>query len=232
MDLPDRVILVLGAPCSGTSCVAGILRHLGVDMGEPIASDRPYETFEDSRRACQYAAEPTEAQQFIMGGGRDFRAYLKFRLAEAREKGTIPGVKIGAAYWLGDPDPASLPVTIVKVDRPLEDSIRSDWRYRYERAKSCVVSGQVITGTPYINQDARILRAAQMAGYWQAKERLCEIIEPAVVVDYRALTDDPTSRLAYLSSLAIMLYEEYGHKRNADQKAAAAAFVNPELRNV
>lgn len=182
-----------------------------------MRSTRPYEVFEDSR-AVNYKAEPTEAQRFIMGEGRDFRAYLDMRLEEAKQAGRIPGVKIGSAYWLGDPDPASLPVTIVKVDRPLEDSIRSDWRYQLRESSGICSDRQ--------DQDSwQILRAAQMAGYWQAKERLCEMIEPVVRVPYAELIRTPrfwVGRLAH-----------YCNQAATDAQATAAVnFVNPELRNV
>lgn len=230
--MTDRVIYVLGTPSGGTSCVAGILHHLGVDMGDvppPGAHRRPYPTFED-RRCARFKAEPTEAQKFIMqGGGRDFRAYLEMRLVEAKKRGTIPGVKIGSAYWLGDPDPASLPVTIVKVDRPLEDSIRSDWRYQQAEYT-------IDTRDPdRLLDDQRILRAAQMAGYWMAKERLCEMVEPTVTVDFYKL-------LAYSRKASETLVHEIAFTLGLEGAAAAGEFgerasracdfVNPEMRNV
>lgn len=173
----DRLIYVVGAPCSGTSLVAGMLHHLGVDMGEGhwLESSRPYPTFEDAR-CKEYVAEPTPAQEFIMGGGRDFRAYCEMRLREAN--GRPCGVKIGAAYWLGDPDPKTLPVRLVHVERPLEDAILSDWKYQVAEGRED-------------SAESRILRAAQMAGYWGAASSLCRFIRPTMGFEYASDLDLP-----------------------------------------
>ncbi|GAG08262.1 unnamed protein product, partial [marine sediment metagenome] len=154
----SKVIWVVGTPSGGTSAAAGILHHLGVDMGEPMPTMRPYLTFEDrnGRRFDRPTGED-EAVALVAGpkGGRRFRDYLEWRLEQAN--GRLCGVKLGASYWMGDPDPATLPVRILKVNRPWESSVNSDAGY------------QLMKKFPR-SVDEVVARATQMGGYWMAKE--------------------------------------------------------------
>lgn len=135
---------------------------------------------------------------------RNFRAYCEMRLSQAL--GRI-GVKIGANVWLGDPDPASLPVDIVRVTRPLEDSIRSNLRYGGE------------TG-----QDA-IRRAMQIGGYWQACEDLSRVRPPVATVSYYDLLRDPSGAILGLAA-ALEL------KPSREQECSAREFVDASMRHV
>ncbi len=163
-------IYVCGTPRGGTSCVAGILHHLGVDMGQfkPEGPDG-YCTFEDTRAATftrpmgRYPGDHVLAFFAGADGFRDFRAYLEMREYEA--KGTPWGCKLGTNYPLSDPDPATLPVRWVFVDRPLEVSIRSD------AAK--------------MKPENPVERAMQIAGYWAGKEWLKLLVSHAAEpIDY------------------------------------------------
>lgn len=162
-------IYVCGTPRGGTSCVAGILHHLGVDMGEfdPVGPDG-YCTFED-KRASNYkrplGRHAGDSVLTFMAGansGRDFRAYLAMREEEA--DGKPWGCKLGTIYPLSDPEPETLPLRWVFVDRPLETCIRSD------RAKT--------------KPENPIERSMQMAGYWAAKEQFKDRVPAAYVTEF------------------------------------------------
>lgn len=204
-----RLIYVLGAPSSGTSAVAGVLHHLGVDMGPEFNSARPYQTFED-KNVLKYAkpAPAEDVSRLIMSKQRetwrDFRQYCEDRLARARGPA---GVKIGPTVWLADPDPSSLPLAIVRVLRPLEDSIRSNWNYGQEQGQD------------------KIRRAMEVAGYWACCEALCEYIKPTVTLDFYRLLQEPALSVAQIAGLL-------GLRPDRDQLAAARVFINPSMRHV
>lgn len=208
----DRLIFVLGTPSGGTSAVAGMLSRLGVDMGQSIRSRRPYAIFED-RRVRDYACPAPEGdvtRQIIPSQRdtwRDFRAYCEMRLREAH--GRPCGVKIGSTAWLGDPDPGSLPIRIVRVRRPLEHSIRSNWKYGKEQGQKA------------------IRRAMQVTGYWACCEELCRIAPHLHVhtIDFYALLETPAIHVAGLVH-ALELEPE------REQMRKAAAFIDGRMRNV
>lgn len=110
----DRLIFVLGTPSGGTSCVAGILHHLGVDMGNPLPEPgvRGYVTHED-RDVSDFIEERDGAEPAMIRQRLDLRAYLAHR-RELQPSGRL-GVKGSALWWLDDTDPASLPLDIVRV---------------------------------------------------------------------------------------------------------------------
>lgn len=173
----DRLIYVLGTPSGGTSCVAGILHHLGVDMGdvssEPTA--RGYVSFED-QRAVEFVAESPRGEGDpllpLLGGYRRFRDYIEVRLESARYFGVRAGVKLGSKYWLADANPETLPLEIVRVRRPWPEVLASDLKYR-ER----------VVGHP-LDDLEQVERAAAMGGYWHAAELLASKIPPVVEVEW------------------------------------------------
>ncbi len=66
------MIMVVGMPSGGTSLIAGLLHHLGVDMGrfERGISDgrRKYEGFECLdcwEGAIRHAFDPSQSQEFM-----------------------------------------------------------------------------------------------------------------------------------------------------------------------
>lgn len=180
-------------------------------MGPQSESKRPYPVYEDPRVARDFripnkghhvANEIVSQQDEPL---RDFRGYCEMRLREAN--GQPCGVKIGATAWLGDPDPASLPIRIVRVLRPLEDSIRSNWRYGQE-------AGQ-----------AKIRRAMEVAGYWACCEALCTHVAPVVTLDFYALLREPGTMIAQLVTLLDL-------EPSQEQIRAAKASVEPSMRHV
>lgn len=213
--MSNPIIYVLGVPSGGTSVVAGILHHLGVNMGNiyPGIDRRGYRTFE-----CRSAKTFLPAQRNIVaeilageGGSRDFRSYLEWRIKDAGGD-TPQGVKLGAAYWVGEPDPWTLPVRILRIHRPLEDSIESDARYQVQLRDDF---------TP----EASVFRSAQMGGYYQAANVLCGMIPPTLELDFEGVLVDPMDAIIHIC-------HAFNLEPDEDQRQAATRFVDPEMRNV
>jgi hypothetical protein len=155
----NKVIWVVGVPNGGTSCVAGMLHHMGVDMGNVAAKPtrRPYRTFE-----CR------DRRQF-----GTFREYLIARL----EDGQRVGVKHSAASWVDDPHPETLPVQTLYVNRPLDDCIDSGLRlWTTDRRESLM---------EYPNPMRFLIDRGGGIGQWHAaKELLRSVIEPTLEIDF------------------------------------------------
>lgn len=194
-----KVIWVVGTPNGGTSCVAGVLHHLGVDMGDVslAPANREYVVFED-RRLGEYKA-------------KHFRNYLKMRLNTA--EGRRVGVKCGAWYWMEDPSPETLPVQVVLVDRPVEDSMKSS--LRRHRAD---------TRPLYELQEVRH-KVGGIGEAWAAKVLLQLKIEPALRVEFRRLLADPRREVERIAARLRL-------DPRQSQLARAADFVNPALRHI
>jgi hypothetical protein len=211
----ETIIYVLGTPSGGTSVAAGILHHLGVYMGNipPLPGKRGYMTFE-CRNARQYVPEsPNPVAEVVAGkgGSRNFRAYLRWRLSIADS--APQGVKLGAAYWLGDPDPASLPIRILRVHRPLIDSIRSDARYQRAIRDS-------------FTAEDHVLRCAQIAGYFVAADELCLMIRPTLQLQFcNDLLGDPTRSVKDIC-------RSFNIHATQAQESAAISSVDPTMRHV
>lgn len=168
-NLAGNLIFVAGCPSGGTSCVAGVLHHLGVDMGRFI--DRPgirgYTTYED-----------TTANQFKDASGRlKVAAYVNHRLNSPG--GSLRGFK-HTPLWLDCA--ADLPLQIIHVRRPLEDSIVSDW------AKVQTVAGA--------NQRER---AGTVARAWMAARQVAARYPLIATVDFYTLLAE---RVLCVTSLA------------------------------
>lgn len=110
------LVLVVGLDGGGTSAIAGLLHHLGVDMNPSRDTDRDYAKFED----------PGVLRH--LGSVQEFNTYARRRLALA--KGGVAGVKRPRACLLGEqPDAHLLECDIVNVVRPVEDCFRTNARY-------------------------------------------------------------------------------------------------------
>lgn len=195
-----KVIWVVGTPNGGTSCVAGILHHLGVDMGDVSLepTNREYVVFED-RRLNEYKA-------------KNFRGYLAMRINAAGGLRRV-GVKCGAWYWMEDPSPETLPVQVVMVDRPVEDSMRSSLRRHH-------------ADTRPLNELQEVRHKVGGIGEaWAAKVLLQLKIEPALRVEFRRLLADPRREVERIAARLRL-------DPRQSQLAQAADFVNPALRHI
>lgn len=136
----SRAILLLGVPRSGTSCVAGVLWRLGVDMGaghlQPADKNNPGGYYEDLRwqnlnkaiTGIRYGTEqPTE-----ISGEQKARYHLLAKRCEAAAKkhGQIWGFKNPRAcftahfIW-----PHLSDVRLIVTSRPIKHSAKSIQRH-------------------------------------------------------------------------------------------------------
>lgn len=183
--MSDRLVFVCGTPSGGTSCIAGMLSALGVDMGE--SSDAPgvrgYVTHEDTAVQRFFSTKPGDGPP-ILRQRMDIRGYLAYR-RDRNPEGRI-GVKGSALWWLDDPESETLPLDIVRVTRPLEDAIRSDQRI----LGGVRGPGGTREQLPW-DLETRVEFAGRIAAAWWGGEELCSLIPPVVTVDYRAVIGDP-----------------------------------------
>jgi hypothetical protein len=184
--MDDRKLIVIPAvPSSGTSALAGVLHHLGVNMGvyslEQNITKRGYEMFEDADIAyfCstfEDAAHPMMPK--LLGTRSRFRNYVNHRLIKSFEDEVI-GCKIPATLATYDPDISTLPIVTLNVDRPLEDSIISDLKRLSDR------------GGDDVDMHRRMVRSSDLAGNWWAKREILTQVEPELSLTFKELVTYP-----------------------------------------
>lgn len=188
-DLDNRkVILIPAVPSGGTSALAGVLHHLGVDMGEfsleAAEKKRGYEMYEDTN--IRYFCSRFEDQYIpmaprLLATRMRFRHYLNHRLIGTEGP---QGVKISASLCQQDEKLATLPIVTLDITRPLEDSIIADLKravqkdgYRDKSEKGIRIVHNV--------------RAADIAACWWAKKELLSVIEPELTITFNELVRYP-----------------------------------------
>lgn len=171
------MIWVVGLPSGGTSVGAGVLHHLGVDMGN-IATrigPRGYLGYE-----CRDLTEEVNARGRPIPYGELFRLFREYIIW----RGPNAGIKNAALMVLGlQDDVKALPVEILHVRRDVGETLRSDLRYT----------------------DYGLKRASWMGLLHCALVSLLERIPARHTVDFDALLADPileTERIANAFGLA------------------------------
>ena len=126
--------MVAGRPSGGTSMLAGVLHHLGVDRGEcptveqlkRVDSTRHYRGFECSLAVRMFGNLPPDATCDMLTA--TMHEYIRRRLS--RTDGPA-GVKLNSLMHLGGCEGLEeLPLTVVAVERDLEATFASDIKYR------------------------------------------------------------------------------------------------------
>lgn len=168
-------VLVIGTPRSGSSCVAGILHHLGIRMslGEYPAPTpiNPAGFFEDAELSFLLAG-------YVRGDVSERRGErLRIAIAERCKAGVPWGCKThGLAYclplWLAV---CPVPVRIIRTMRPVGESERSA-----EKAFGRSGHVQVIAK--------------------QIDNALAAVALPMLTVEYGELLDDPMAGVARIAS--------------------------------
>ena len=184
-----KLIVIPAVPSSGTSALAGVLYHLGVDMGsfslEQQENARGYEMFEDKAIAlfcARYEDRFQPMQPHLLGTKCRWRHYVNHRLIES--KGPI-GCKLPAVLMLHDDDITTLPVVYLDVERPLEDSLSSDIRRVIQKNKY----GEHDTWRLMSLINAK--RSADISANWQAKKDILLQIEPELRLTFDELVRHP-----------------------------------------
>ena len=199
------LIFVAGCPSGGTSMVAGILHHLGVNMGRFM--DRPgsrgYTTFED----C-------DMERFKDGSGRpSIPAYVDYRL---QGPGPYPRGFKHTPLWLDGTD--DVPLEVIHVQRPLEDAIKSD------ALKMAAIAETGRPGYPRTREDFRN-RAGTVARAWEAARQVAKAYPCIMALRYY---DVLTERALWVTSIAAAL----GLPTEGEGFQRALAFVDPGKRHV
>ena len=208
-------VAVVGLHSSGSSCLAGVLYHLGLHLGNKFVGFYGRDPgglcgfeAEGLARICEEAV-PFPATELALPPEAIRARLAKWigeRACEAAEKETLAAGKYPLLCALGEELVAAAGpgLRAIHVDRPLEDSIAS-----------------LVRREP--GRDAAEIERHQR---WldEGKRRLLGQVDHLTVA-YADLLSDPRREidriLAYL-----------GHGASPEQVEAAAAYVRPELRHV
>ena len=172
-----RMIFVPAVPSSGTSMVAGVLHHLGVNMGNCISQKwttrRGYEQYEDLDSSL-FTWKANGPQDHLINQRMRFLDYLNYRYMT--QKGRL-GAKIIPTVWMYNQRVEAWPIDILDVRRPLEIMLEKDINRlatRPERTPDWVPSTSVEAMGRY---------SGVAAMHW-ARERLIDFIPAKLTVEY------------------------------------------------
>jgi hypothetical protein len=183
-----KLIVIPAVPSSGTSALAGVLYHLGIDMGffslEEQVGKRGYEMFEDKQIAlfCSSLEERyVKMAPKLMATKCRWSHYVNSRLIETEGP---QGCKLPASLMIQDDDIKKLPIIYFDVTRPLEDSIISDVRKITKRG---VYEGLSIRNI----QTVHMVRSADITANWWAKKEIFSLVEPELSLTFKELVTHP-----------------------------------------
>lgn len=141
-SLPVRFFWVLGLPSGGTSCVAGILHHLGVNMGNirersKEAKRRPYYRYEDRGfKKVMRGTWPGPLLEPVCSPQEAFEKFEQYIQTRLSLMDGALGIKVIRTCYCGlDRRAASLPVYPIFVMRPIEESRASENRRYSDKPK-------------------------------------------------------------------------------------------------
>ncbi|WP_152097267.1 sulfotransferase [Lacipirellula parvula] len=184
-------IFVLGVPSGGTSCVAHLVRLLGVDMGRIPTTKGPhgrsYSTCEDEaffRRVVNHHCPwhrplPTSSPQVTALAIQEYVAFRRRQPTSAMTLGCKGWVNWGATdekFWQ-IPD-----VHVINVVRPLEGAMKSFMKYQQ--------------AAPDHSAQAMVLAAARLGALWQMKE-IAVLNNPTKIfhIDFEELKSNPLAQV-------------------------------------
>lgn len=187
--MKDKLILIPAVPSSGTSALAGVLSHLGVDMGkldsEGSLKKRGYEMYEDTdlwkfcvvknREAGDYTGK-LQLTQFR------FRSYINHRLIQQEKHGNPVGAKIPAVLCLHDPEPEDLPIVTLNIHRGFEQCLVSDRSTMIRQGVYEKLGGDLSTVLAF-----NIARSGDMGACVAGKMDLYKYHEPVVNITFDEL---------------------------------------------
>lgn len=217
IETQSPLVAVIGLHSSGSSCLAGVLHHLGLFFGNDC---RGYYG-SDPERLCGFesarliaimeqamafpgATAPKDDKKLIA----HMHAFIRSLCAEAANLNTIPAVKYPLLCQAG-PVLAKLPFAdqrLIHIDRPLEDSIRSLQSREAGRFDPDVIAAH----QTWLESGKRVL-------FDQAKQVL--------TVPYYSLLKDPDSEIK-------RIIDFLGINPSDGELSRASAYVNPVLRSV
>lgn len=202
-----EIVAVLGVFRGGTSCVAGMLHHLGVPMGRVRkprpANPRGFFEDEDLGQVCRrFYPEPWLVPRGDARGRRDaLEAWIRGR---AEADGPRIGIKHPTLCLMVDDLVAVCPMLrFIAVQRPLEESIASIRRLGW--------------GWPATARKTVIPRMIAARD-----EALRRCTRPILRVEYGEIVQDPYRALDQIVAFC-------GIAPTAEQRRRAAEFVTPDL---
>lgn len=201
-------ILVLGTPRSGTSCVAGVLHHLGVPMGDnlmPADDGNPVGYFHDAdiEIAIDGGELKWEFPTWTTSRRLSTDNSVKALNAYVARRATVPlwGVKSNRViHYLDAFIKAVGDIKIIRTRRPLNRSIQSWYRF----------CGWEDDNEPITRTLFAIERGLTQLG-----------ITPDLVIDYDDLVDNTERNVEAIASLI-----------GVPVTPEALAFVTPEHRRI
>ena len=183
-DGDRRLIWVPAVPSSGTSCISGILHHLGVNMGkidDPENFNRGYQMYEDVDVGL-FAYIPNSDSDRMLKQAVRFDQYCNYRISES-PPGPI-GAKVLPTAWAYCQDPTRLPVDILSVERPIEDVLNADQERMADRPR------RKPGATPATIQE-HWNRASGTAAMWLARNQLIAMHPPKLTLQFYDVLEDP-----------------------------------------
>jgi hypothetical protein len=220
-----KIIWIPAVPSSGSSAAAAVLQVLGVSMGKLNRTAwmdvRGYDMWEDPDffmfgAEYGYSGLKTEAV-----ARRHFRLrdYINYRFIQEPE-GRV-GFKGLPAWFADDRQPTSLPVDILDIHRPLEDSILADQKRNHERPNRHGPRANIMAPTA----EAERLRAGSLSTCWLAKRQLFLAHKPVYQVAFYELLKNPQEHVEGI-------VDAFHLTPTHDQIEAAVAVINPRMRTV
>lgn len=189
LDPYDReLILIPAVPSSGTSALAGVLYHLGVNMGvinaEENMKKRGYVMFEDADtwKYCSLAYEDPDDKVLGRLSRTTFRvrSYINYRFIND-PPGPI-GAKIPGVLCTHDPDLSSLPIITLDVYRHFEKCVASDRKTMFKLGRY-----DDIKDSPELITHFNKLRAADLGACVAGKMDILTNHDPLVSVTFDEL---------------------------------------------
>jgi hypothetical protein len=214
--LPNFVA-VLGLHSSGSSCLAGVLHHLGLHMGNKLGGYYG----SDPERNCGFEAvgltqicesaipfPKTVRPQPELAVGKQLKDWIQQRRQEAKQRGTLAGGKYPQLCQLGPElvDACGSDLRLIVTDRPINESIQS----MYKRFGSRFTHEQIATHQEWLQQ---------------GKEELLAQNIPHLRILYHELLRNPSREV-------IRICEFLNLQAQPAQVRKATNWVKPELRHI
>lgn len=201
------IIAVFGPYKGGTSCVAGVLHHLGVFMGDNLKGVKAYPNYEDwsIRNLCvKHYPEPALEAAFDQENRVEaLRGWLYEHTKKSGDASVLGAKHPILSLMVDELAQAWGPnLALVKVERPVEDTIASMQARSWWKAKSETISRKLV--------EARDTALAD---------------REHVTVNYNALLADPETEVRKLADALDLTPSD-------EQLQAAIAHVDPQMQNV
>lgn len=225
-----KLILIPAVPSSGTSALAGVLHHLGVNMGaidgDGSLKKRGYEMYEDTD-VWKFCAVMQKDHPFHESVGKlsrtalRLRSYINYRFMND-PPGPI-GAKIPAVLCLYDPDVPSLPIITLDVWRLFERCLVSDQKImmnmgRFEKIKD---SWEAVC-------HFRKLRAGDLGACVEAKMNLFNYHTPIFQIQF----DDLVAKSEECVNNLVEKLNNEGIYPTDEQVESAIKFIDPDKKHM